>query len=296
MKIFAISDIHIEGKNKKAAFNLPLIISERLKDLKEESILIIAGDVTPYISSLRNYLILFKDLPLTKLFVAGNHDIWVEEGGDSYNKYVNLLKDAVLNAGFYYLDNEPYIAGNVGFIGNLGWYDYSFKQLNVYMPPHMKLMRKNGDYILWEELTYEDYAKKALYAEINSKVKMITSWNDRIYIRWAFNDFEFTDFCFNKIKNDFKLIEEKVEKIVFISHHIHFYDGIIQKKTPEWDFNNAFMGSKKIGDLVSAHKKVSLIIFGHSHVPTKLFINGKIPAYNPPLLINNNSSFVEISI
>jgi hypothetical protein len=71
---------------------------------------------------------------------------------------------------------------------------------------------------------------------------------------------------------------------------------VIQKKTPEWDFNNAFMGSKKIGDFVKSREKVSLILFGHSHVLGKWLIEGRIPAYNPPLLINNNNSFLEIEI
>ena len=296
MKIFAVADIHIEGKNKKIAYELPLMLYKRLKTLNEEGVFIIVGDITPYISSFHNYLSLFKDLPVTKLFVAGNHDIWVNEGGDSYLKYMDTLKDAVLSADFHYLDLEPLVIGKIGFIGNMGWYDYSFRQLNIYTPPHIKLLRKNGNYISWEDLTCSDYAIKALYADIHGKVKMITSWNDRIYIRWRFSDLEFTESCLEKIKGDFNSIEERVEKIVFISHHIHFYEGVIQKKTPEWDFNNAFMGSKAIGDFVKSKHKVSLIIFGHSHVPGRWLIDGRIPAYNSPLLINNDSGFLEIDV
>lgn len=296
MKIFAIADIHIEGKNKKIAYDLPLKLIERLKTLNEDAVFIILGDVTPYISSFHNYLMLFKDLPIAKLFVAGNHDIWVEEKGDSYFKYTNLLKEAVLSAGFHYLDSEPFIFNKIGFIGNMGWYDYSFRQLNVYIPPYVKLLGSRGTYISWQDLTYSDYEKKVLYAEVNGKIKMITSWNDRIYIKWRFSDLEFTEACFRKIQDDFKLIENDVDKIVFISHHIHFYEGVIQKKTPEWDFNNAFMGSKKIGDYIKLREKVFLIIFGHSHVPGKWLIDGRIPAYNPPLLINNDGGFLEISI
>ncbi|HPO28550.1 MAG TPA: metallophosphoesterase [Caldisericia bacterium] len=296
MKIFAIADIHIEGKNKRIAYDLPSKLKERLKSLSNDAVLIILGDITPYISSLHNYLLLFKGLPIKKLFVAGNHDIWVEKGGNSYIKYLNLLKDAVLSAGFHYLDYKPFILNNIGFIGNIGWYDYSFRQLNVYIPPFMKLIGKNGNYISWQDLTYSDYARKALYADINGKIKMITSWNDRIYIRWNFTDLKFTELCFEKIKDDFRNVESKVDKIVFASHHIHFYECVIQKKTPEWDFNNAFMGSKKIGDFVKSREKVSLILFGHSHVPGKWLIDSRIPAYNPPLLINNNNSFLEIEI
>ena len=56
------------------------------------------------------------------------------------------------------------------------------------------------------------------------------------------------------------------------------------------------MVSKKIGDFVKSREKVSLILFGHSHVPGKWLIDSRIPAYNPPLLINNNNSFLEIEI
>ena len=293
MKIFAIADIHIEGKNKYIAYQLPDIISKQ--NYSKDDVLIIAGDISPYLGSLHNYLSLFKEIQINKLFVAGNHDIWVDKRGDSKDKYYNQLKDAVLNAGFYYLDSNPVIINEIGFIGNIGWYDYSFKQNNLYLPDNYNLVRrKNNKIIKWADLNDEDYSEKILYSKINQRYQVLTSWNDRIYINWEYRDKEFTDICLNKIKNDFDLINPYVKEIVFISHHIHFYECIVQKKIPEWDFNNAFMGCKAIGDIIKANQKVSTIIFGHSHVRGRWIINDKITAYNPALVNNNDFYIINI--
>jgi Icc-related predicted phosphoesterase len=290
MKIFAIADIHIEGKNKNKAYQLPDIISK--KNYNKNDVLVIAGDISPFIGSFHKYLSLFKKIQINKLFVAGNHDIWVNKEGDSKHKYYTQLKEAVLDAGFCYLDSNPIIINQIGFIGNIGWYDYSFKQNNLYLLDNCNFIRcKNNQIIKWDDLNDEDYSEKILCSINNGKYQIFTSWNDRIYINWEYRDKEFADICYNKIKDDFDLIDPYAKEIVFISHHIHFYECIVQKKIPEWDFNNAFMGCKVIGDLIKTNQKVSKIIFGHSHVRGKWIINDKITAYNP-VLINNDDFYI----
>jgi len=282
MKIFAIADIHVDGKNKNTAYQLPTKLMHHVAKEKDQCIVIFLGDVAQNLPLLHNYLKLFQNIPIQKLFVAGNHDVWVKEGPDSLLKYQLLLKEAVEDSGFHYLDSEPFIFNRIGFIGNIGWYDYSFKSLHSKIPENFKLLRKSTtQYIDWSELNELDYQEKELMAESFGNLFVLTSWNDRLYVRWDFSDAEFTKRCLNKIKMQFDQINQKVDKIVFCSHHVHFQEGVIFKNKAQWDFNNAFVGSKEIGNYVLSQKKVDLLLFAHTHERGVFKIDHRIPAYNP---------------
>ena len=70
-----------------------------------------------------------------KLFVAGNHELWTQRD-DSYAIFAGELPYRVAAMGWHWLQNEPYIAGDVAIIGrSIGWYDYSFAQPGRWHPP-----------------------------------------------------------------------------------------------------------------------------------------------------------------
>lgn len=282
MKIFAISDIHVDGKNRHLAYSLPQKMLHHIAKTKEQSVLIIVGDVSQNLAIFHNYLKLFQNIPITKLFVAGNHDVWVPPGTNSLSKYQVVLAEAVEDAGFHYLDKQPYILGNIGFVGNIGWYDYSFRTPHTTIPDDLKLIRKStAQYITWEELTTLDYNEKILMGETNGNLFNITSWNDRLYIHWDFTDEEFSMRCLKKIKQHFEMITPKVERIVFSSHHVHFQEGVITKNKISWDFNTAFVGSRSIGEYILTQKKVDLLLFSHTHERGSYVINNHIRGFNP---------------
>jgi predicted phosphohydrolase len=282
MKIFAISDIHIDGKNKVSAYHLPQKMLHHYANTKDKSVLIILGDVSQNLPILHNFLKLFENLPIPKLFVAGNHDIWVTEGSNSFVKYMVVLKEAVEDAGFHYLDKEPFIYNRIGFIGNIGWYDYSFRTKTTVVPVDLKLLRKlSTKYISFDELTEKDYEEKMLMGESKGNLFVVTSWNDRHYIHWDYTDTEFTQKCQKKIKQQFEAIDSAVDRIVFASHHVHFQEGVIQKNMLQWDFNNAFVGSKSIGQYVLGQKKVDLLLFAHTHERGSYLIDKRIRGFNP---------------
>jgi predicted phosphohydrolase len=294
MKIFAISDIHVNGKNKSVAYNLPQKMLHYYAKAKEQIVLIILGDVSQNLPILHNYLKLFENLPIPKLFVAGNHDIWVNEGSNSLVKYLVVLKEAVEDAGFHYLDKEPFICNRIGFIGNIGWYDYSFKAEKTQIPYDLKLLRKStAQYLTWDDLTDDDYEQKMLMGETNGNLFVVTSWNDRHYIHWDFTDVEFTERCLKKIKQNFNQINESVDHIVFASHHVHFPEGVILKNKLQWDFNCAFVGSRSIGEYLLTQKKIDLLLFAHTHERGSMLVDNHIRAFNPSFQ-NNKQDFLVI--
>jgi len=254
---------------------------KKIEKNREKAVLVICGNVAQNILVLHQYLKMFQPIPIPKLFIAGNHDLWVEDGDDSLLKYLLSLKDACEDAGFHYLDQQPYTIDTIGFVGNIGWYDYSFKCATTGLTEGLQLIRNNTSQVIrWEDLKDEDYEAKTLMGEVNGNLFNVTTWNDKFHIHWSFSDKEFTKRCLYQTQKHISQIRKKVNHFVFCSHHIHFQEGIVIKNKARWDFNNAYMGSREIGDVILQEEKLRLVLFGHSHESGQYRIANRIPAFN----------------
>ncbi|MCK5847767.1 MAG: metallophosphoesterase [Caldisericia bacterium] len=294
MKIIATSDLHLEKKKNQSAYQLPELVSNYIKTHKEETfVFAIIGDISQNIDLLEEYLQLFKKISIPKFFVSGNHDIWINEetvtgkqSKNSFDIYSTELLNICNNSGFNYLDNKPVIIDNIGFVGNIGWYDYSFRRiLEPKVSKKFTFIRKNTfEKVSWNQLTSDDYSNKELWSsdETNSFYRL-TAWNDKYFVKWAgaFDDVSFCEHCYKTINNHLKEISNDSKKIVFMSHHAMFEECLFQKKDYAWSFNLAFSGCKYIGDFLISHSKITKIIFGHTHIPGKYRISDKLEAINP---------------
>lgn len=179
MKILATSDWHYPDFPERVK-----LIAERAREL-EADVLVVAGDISYDEGRMHEALGLFEDFPGKKLAVAGNHDLWVEnEKGSSAKKYKRMGK-VLKEHGFHYLDRGPLVLDGTGFVGNVGWYDYSLRNEG---PFEDTLIVTDQGLKKWEELTNEDYAKKTVryfrvsdidpYASPESRTPRSTGWND----------------------------------------------------------------------------------------------------------------------
>ena len=118
MRIFAISDIHIDYPENLNWFNR---LSQ--SDYKDD-ILILAGDIADSLSLLEKAFTDLKNRFLEVLYVPGNHDLWVEriKGINSFEKFA-LIKNMCDNSGVLI---KPLTMGLLSIVPLLGWYDYSF--------------------------------------------------------------------------------------------------------------------------------------------------------------------------
>ncbi len=118
MKIFALSDIHIDyEENRKWLFNLPQ------SDYKDD-ILILAGDITDNLTSIAKAFQCLKNRFQEVLYVPGNHDLWVHR-----NKLKNSLESFTIIttiAEDYGITTKPVHLESLSIIPLLGWFDYTF--------------------------------------------------------------------------------------------------------------------------------------------------------------------------
>ena len=256
MLIAATADLHYgKGSNENAATEA---LADRIVD-RHPDVIIIAGDVAvadprPLVRCLR----LFADCPARKLVIPGNHDLWSRRSAtsaDSYTIWERIFTKSSRLGGFHRLDQEPVVlrdadAGAIGFVGSIGWYDYSFADAQLDLPA-------------------ESYRLKILPDESG---KSFTLWNDGRFIRWRYDDPGFTRHVVGALRDHLASVKERSDAIVAVTHHVPFEQLLPDHghaDTPRAErvsrFQRAFMGSRELGAALLAEPKVRLAVCGHTH-------------------------------
>jgi len=204
----------------------------------DADVFVIAGDIADLgVENFEACLRLFDGFKGLKLLVPGNHDLWTTSA-DSMEKYRTVLLAVARRCGFHMLDTEPVCAGEVAFVGNIGWYDYSLRNPNL-------------------RLSDDDYRRKTLPG--------VCTWNDGVYIQWDLDDEQFSQMCLDRLERHYALVASRVERAVVVLHHLPFAEMIRDTGVLTLEFCRAYMGSARFGELLTQCQKVRHVICGHRH-------------------------------
>ena len=255
MRIGVTSDIHadVSEANQQIA---DLVAAAALES--DLDVLAVCGDISPDIMTFSKTLTSLSKLDpkCKKLFVAGNHDIWLpgtNKSITSYDKY-SLITKVCSEHGFHHLGSSPLIIGEVAFCGTIGWYDYSFRNSRFQIP----LMFYEG---------------KTFGSSI---------WNDVNYARWNASDQEVEHRFETELRHQIASVRNSVSRIVVATHHVPFRECVTYKEKLPGDFFCAFMGSDGLGQICADEPLVTHVFFGHSHSPCVKQI-GRIEAVCSPV-------------
>jgi predicted phosphohydrolase len=200
----------------------------------------LAGDVADADTQcFKTCLDLFASFRGTKLVTPGNHDLWTTAAGSS-EKYRQILPTIAADCGFRMLDVGPAVLGRTGFIGNIGWYDYSFRSSEL-------------------SVSLDQYRQKELPG--------VCMWNDARFIDWDMTDEEFTDKCVRKLQSTYRSIEPRVHTVVAVLHHVPFAELLYDRSSAAFEFCRAFLGSERLGRILLDCPKVRYVFCGHRHGP-----------------------------
>lgn len=269
MRVAFTSDIHadVTAENRR----LLAFLAQEVRRLAPE-VFAIAGDVANDIAGLSSALSVFRDLESVKLFVPGNHDVWVESknavrrGRDSWHKYLVEIPAACRAHGFHCLAGTPLVVGRVGFVGSIGWYDYSLRD-----------HRLDGD------LRTADY-DRGEFLDTDSRASL---WSDSRYAVWLRNA-EASDWRLRRrtlsttdvfarvlslLEQDLLRISE-AKSLVCVLHTTPFQECVERRDTP--DPFDAYAGSDALGKLLVslATEKPTRCICGHLHSPLDITVQG----------------------
>jgi len=156
MRIFAISDIHIDYE-ENFDWVTGLSKSDYLND-----VLILAGDVSGHTENMIKAFFELRKRFLKVVFVPGNHDIWVGNSGrmnslEKFDKVLNLAKD-------FDIMTSPLTCSDVTIVPLFGWYDYTFGSISE------QLYFSWADYkfCVWPE-GYDDKKATEYFIHMNQK-------------------------------------------------------------------------------------------------------------------------------
>ena len=289
MRICAAADIHYPRTDHDRC----VAIAEAMCGSRAD-VIVLAGDVsTGPEKHYRKFLRLFRAFDGPRLLVPGNHDLWsLARRPDTQRRYRRTLKHIAETSGFHYLPGSPFVVGDVGFVGSIGWYDYSLRQVRSPVPgvrvtplrarrtprgPELDANFARRD-VPWEELTEADFTGQALMWSHESVWKQLV-WNDALYVGWGDTDSATTQRLADELGRDIEAVEPRVGYWVGVTHCVPFAELAGEPSADvEAAFVRAFLGSPVFGRAFLAHPKCRLVLCGHRHQQQVLSVGGIVAA------------------
>jgi predicted phosphodiesterase len=285
MRIAAVSDIHFPMVGKRRLQQFAAACEQH-----EPDVLVLAGDLTAF--SLADFGRVLRELcrvAEVRLAVAGNHDIWTHAGRQTLRRYTHGIPALCERFGFQLLDSGPVLVGDVGFVGCLGWYDYSLRQLEepvagVRISParpshrsnfsHLRVMKRRED-LRWDQLTTEDYRGKALTWREDGRLRSLV-WNDALYVNWHAPDESVVAGQVRHLQASASQLLGAT-RLVAITHTVPFVEAFQEPYSRvEWAFCRAYMGAAALGQALAADERVVLWLTGHVHYQVAVECKGTL--------------------
>lgn len=227
MKVGILSDIHTDVNFREGNRVEDAIV----RNIKSNAIdiLVIAGDVSADYKYTLNVLNELEQKTSTKIvFVPGNHDIWNKNY--SNKKTLDIYKQLQDFQGN--LSRESIIVGDWAFVGDIGWYDYSFGA---------------------NEYSIDEFSKGMGFHR---------QWQDKVFVNWGKSDIDMNEFFYNKLKEQLEMVKDK--KIILVTHMVIHEAFIVPETREMWKYFNGFLGSNKYISLIEEYN-IKYAIMGHVH-------------------------------
>ena len=239
MRFHFISDLHYGLR--RVGDESVRALARSLEDVAAGDGLLIGGDLGTGDAEVAACLALFSRFPGPKFAIAGNHDVWVEAGESSWDRY-RRLSDILRASGFHPLEDEPAIVGDVGLVGSLGWYDYSFRDdaLGIALTHYQQKI-----YPGWER----------------------PLWRDALRVCWGMSDADVTRWQVERLTKHLARLQG-VSSVIALLHHVPSKQLLAHPRAmlpPLLRFANAFLGSGALADPLLADARVRLVVSGHIH-------------------------------
>jgi putative phosphoesterase len=240
MKIGLLSDIHVDINFNGEDMVTPAVCeSIRNNNL---DLFITAGDISSdHQLTLEVVKRIEKESGRDCLFISGNHDLWNEKHPD----ITALEAYTAMAAHPHNLCSGPVkLKDGWSAAGDTCWYDYSFGSSSIY--------------------SFEDFERRSY----NDRV-----WQDSIKTSWNRSDKETHDWFMERL--EVSLEKAAGDDIVAVTHMLPIEEFTVPVPNETWDYFNAFLGSRALGDFLLSRPEVKYSVSGHVHYRKQVEKAGK---------------------
>ncbi len=271
MRLLVTADLHYNHAKSKA---LADEVIERMNRAGGDVLLVVGDTATTEGDLLEQCLSRFS-FAGPKLFVAGNHELWAR-GADSYAIYTEELPRRVRAIGWQWLEDDPFVDGDVAIVGSVGWYDYSFAQPNLGIPRRFYESKISPG----AAERFDEHA--SLFDRKDdippSTMEIFSRWNDGRFVKLGRSDDTFLRELLDRLEVQLESLRA-ARRILAAIHHLPFRELLPPPRNAQWDFAKAYLGSEAVGQTLLRYPNVRHVVAGHSHFPADATI-GAIRALN----------------
>jgi 3',5'-cyclic AMP phosphodiesterase CpdA len=243
VRVAFTSDLHVEHHPEVVT-----LVAQRVETLAPD-VFVLAGDISHDLAVVEETLRAVAGR--RTLFVPGNHELWA---ADSRVRYLDELRECATRAGVTYLPAGPQVIDGFAFAGQTGWFDYS--------------MRNRARDV---EISLDIYKKKRLGA---------LRWNDGVRARWGEEDEDVSRWMADRLAADLRAAPADLPRVV-VTHHLPFSDLVFVRGSMPWDFLNAYMGARVLGEAIAGAGGVVRTISGHTHARRRAEVGNLVAEVSP---------------
>lgn len=275
MRILVTADLHYDiGRSRGPAVEL----AGKVCAMGGDAIVLVGDCAGADLKLLRECLGLFDSFSGGKFLVPGNHCLWRFDGESSMDRYERLVPRVAADAGWEVLDRRPAVMGDLGLVGSIGWYDYSFadEALGVPLDFYRAKVAPGAAAYLGG---YEDMLRMHEGSLTAKQMAIGARWMDGVHVDLGMSDEAFTGLLCERLGVQLRQTAAKARRVAAFVHHLPFGELVPAQRPARFAFAAAFMGSAAIGRTLAACPSVTHVYCGHSHWPDRRRI-GAIEAIN----------------
>jgi predicted phosphohydrolase len=207
---------------------------------RDPDAVVLAGDLgegpSRWLECLRIFAEACPDAAL--LALPGNHDLWAREGATSADLFGRLLPSLTRDAGFLWLEGDPFVRDGAAVAGSAAWYDYSAAEPDLDLGPawyaaHRRELIVDGEAMDpgFDDRAFAAERSRALLADLEALER-----------------------------------DPDVRSILVVTHVPLLEDQLSRRPWDrEWAIRTAFFGNLTLGAEVLRRPKVTTIVSGHTH-------------------------------
>ncbi|GMA65457.1 metallophosphoesterase [Alicyclobacillus fastidiosus] len=228
MKIALLSDIHLDV-NSSDDQGLGRDISLDVASFIQSldvDRIVIAGDVAESAVNCLSYLEYIETNAKKPISFIPGNHDVWTEGTSSWDEY-NMYRNHHTSL----IDLPLQLTDKYVLVGNMGWYDYTFG-----LP----------EYKVEEFITHRP-----------------KNWD--VKAKFHMSDPAFANILMDQLQSQLENCRQY--RVLLVTHFVPYTEFLVRKPdSPEWNWSNSFMGSRRIGEIINLYPNIEYVVFGHTHM------------------------------